>query len=94
VADHEGDWDHRGIYVEYGTFRLYQGVGTIGSGKSLSVPTEQLDQAIERMAGFHALPPPRSYHRRYLDRRQRVEEGERSLRRGAAFKLMQPLSGF
>src|SRR5215203_3980242 len=77
VPNHETDWDHRRIYVEYATFRLfeYQRVGTLGPGKSLAVPAEPLEQAIHRMAGVQALPPPRSYHGRHVDRRQRVEEG-------------------
>src|SRR3954468_11951607 len=107
MADHEAHWDHRGIYAEYAAVRLfeYQRVGTIGPGKSLAVPAEPFEQAIYRMAcppepfeqaiyrraGFHALPPPRSYHGRHLDRGQRVEKGECRLGSGAAFKLMQPL---
>jgi hypothetical protein len=93
VAEHEAHWDHRGIYAENATFRLfeYQRVGTIRSGKSLAVPAEPFEQAIHRMAGFHPLAPPRSYHGGHLYWGQRVEEGECRLSRGAAFKLMQPL---
>ena len=89
----QAHWNHRGIYAEYAAVRLfeYQRVGTIGPGKSLAVPAEPFKQAIHRMAGFHALAPPRSYHGRHFERGQRVEEGECRLGRGAAFKLMQPL---
>src|SRR3954466_2765835 len=68
MADHETQWDHRGIYAEYAAVRLfeYQRVGTIGPGKSLAVAAEPFEQAIYRMAGFHALAPPRSYHGRHL----------------------------
>ncbi len=51
-------------------------MGTIGPGKSFAVPAEPFEQAIYRMAGFHALAPPRSYHGRDFDRWQRVEEGK------------------
>ena len=46
---------------------------------------------LNRMAGFNAPPAPRSYQGRRLDRRKRVEEGERRLSCCAVFKLMQLL---
>ena len=93
MANHETDWDRRGIYVEYATFRVLenQWIGTLWPAKSFAVPAEQLEQAINRMAGFNAPPAPRSYQGRRLDRHKRVDEGERRLSCCAVFKLMQLL---
>ena len=70
MANHETDWDCRGIYVEYATFRVLenQWIGTLWPAKSFAVPAEQLEQAINRMAGFNAPPAPRSEPRRTLCR--------------------------
>ena len=60
MANNKTDWDRRGIYVEYATFRVLenQWIGTLWPAKSFAVPAEQLEQAINRMAGFNA--PPRA----------------------------------
>ena len=60
MANNKTDWDRRGIYVEYATFRVLENpwIGTLWPAKSFAVPAEQLEQAINRMAGFNA--PPRA----------------------------------
>ena len=76
MANHETDWDRRGIYAEYAAFRVLenQWIGTLWPAKSFAVPAEPFEQAIDRMAGFNALAAPRSYQGRRLDRRKRVEK--------------------